>query len=117
MIRSLVIAVAVAVGLSGFGVALADEKPAAKDKETKLTGTLVCGKCSLKEDKTCTNVLQVKEGDKTVNYRIVDKGAGEEYHEGVCGDGKIEKVTVIGTVSEKDGKKMVKASKVELPKK
>jgi len=93
----------------------ADEKPAAK--EVKLTGTLVCGKCSLKEDKACTNVLQVKEGGKTVNYRIVDKGAGETYHEGVCGDGKVENVKVTGTVSEKDGKKMVKASKVELPKK
>src|SRR5262245_6619621 len=115
MIRSMAIAVAVMVGLSGSGFAPADEKAATK--ETKLTGTLGCGKCGLKEDKACTNVLQVKEGDKTVNYRLVDKGAGEEYHEGVCGDGKVEKVTVIGTVSEKDGKKMVKATKVELPKK
>ena len=115
MVRAMMLAVAATLVLSGSGVGVADEKPAGK--ETKLTGTLVCGKCSLKEDKTCTNVLQVKEGTKTVNYRIVDKGAGEEYHEGVCGDGKIEKVTVIGTVSEKDGKKMVKATKVELPKK
>jgi hypothetical protein len=97
----------------------ADDKPATKGaaKEVKLTGTLVCGKCGLKEAKTCTNVLQVKEEGKTVNYWLVDKGNGEEYHEGVCGDGKVEKVTITGTVGEKDGKKTVKPTKVELPKK
>ena len=115
MIRAMLTAVAVAVGVSGFGVVSAEDKPAAK--EVKLTGTLVCGKCGLKEAKTCTNVLQVKEDGKTVNYWLVDKGNGEEYHEGVCGDGKVEKVTVIGTVGEKDGKKTVKPTKVELPKK
>ena len=113
MIRLISAAVAVAAGLWAFGaVGQAEDK-----KEVKLTGTLMCGKCGLKITPKCSNVLQVKEGDKTVNYRLVDKGAGEEYHEGVCGDGKVEKVTVTGTVAEKDGKKTIKASKVELPKK
>ena len=71
MIRAMLTAVAVAVGVSGFGVVSAEDKPAAK--EVKLTGTLVCGKCGLKEAKTCTNVLQVKEDGKTVNYWLVDK--------------------------------------------
>ena len=52
-----------------------------------------------------------------VNYFLDDKGNGEDYHEGVCGDGKIENVIVSGTVTEKDGKKWLKPSKVELPKK
>ena len=89
----------------------------ADDKEVKLTGTLVCGRCELKQTAKCTNALQVKEGDKVVNYFLTDKGNGESYHEGVCGGDKIENVTVTGTVSEKDGKKSVKPTKVELPKK
>ena len=93
----------------------ADDKPAGKD--VKVTGTLVCGKCNLKETAKCSNVLQVKEKDKVVNYYLDDKGNGETYHEGVCGGDKVENVTVTGTVTEKDGKKTVKPTKVELPKK
>lgn len=85
-------------------------------KEVKLTGTLVCGKCSLKVTAKCSNVLQVKEGDKTANYFLDDKGNAEAYHEGVCGGDKVEGVTVTGTVTEKDGKKWVKATKVETKK-
>ena len=113
MMRSIFAAVAVAAGLWAFGtVATAEDK-----KETKLTGTLVCGKCNLKITPKCSNVLQVKEGDKTVNYILDDKGNGEDYHEGVCGDGKLEGTSVTGTVSEKDGKKYIKPTKVELKKK
>lgn len=113
MIRSIFAAAAVAAGLWAVGVvATAEDK-----KETKLTGTLMCGKCSLKMTPKCSNVLQVKEGDKTVSYILDDKGNGEDYHEGVCGDGKIEGVTVTGNVTEKDGKRYVKPSKVDLPKK
>jgi hypothetical protein len=108
MIRVMLAAVAVTAGVWAFGVARAEEK-----KETKLTGTLVCGKCSLKLTPKCSNVLQVKEGDKTVNYFLDDKGNGETYHEDVCGGEKVEGVTVTGTVTEKDGKKYVKPSKVE----
>ena len=89
----------------------------ADDKEAKLTGTLVCGKCQLKEPGKCSNVLQVKEGGKVVNYYLADKGNGETYHEGLCGGDKVENVTVTGAVAEKDGKKTVKPTKVELPKK
>lgn len=92
--------------------AVADEKPAAK--EVKLTGTLVCGACKLNESKKCTNVLQVKEKDKTVNYWLTDKGNDEPYHEKVCGGGELKDVTVTGVVTEKDGKKTVKASKVDV---
>lgn len=113
MIRATFAAVAVAAGLWAVGaVTTAEDK-----KDTKLTGTLMCGKCSLKITPKCSNVLQVKDGDKTVNYILDDKGNGEDYHEGVCGDGKIEGVAVTGTVTEKDGKKYVKATKVVLPKK
>jgi len=116
MIRStLAVAVVAAIWtLVGVGRAENKSEPA---KEVKLTGTLMCGKCSLKATPKCSNALQVKEGEKDVTYFLDDKGNAESYHEGVCGDGKFEGVAVTGTVSEKDGKKWIKATKVELPKK
>ena len=111
MIRSMIVVmVAVVAGVWAF-----DPAARAEDKEVKVTGSLVCGKCNLKETAKCSNVLQVKEKDKVVNYYLTDKGNGESYH--VCGGDKVENVTVTGTVTEKDGKKTVKPTKVELPKK
>src|SRR5262245_4812329 len=101
MVREMLMAVVV---VWSFGAAsVAEDK-----KEVKLTGTLVCGKCGLKATPKCSNALQVKEGDKTVNYFLDDKGNKEPYHEDVCGDGKVEGIVVTGTVSEKDGKNWVK---------
>ena len=97
-----------------FVSAVADEKPKAEVKEVKLTGTLVCGACKLNESKKCANVLQVKEKDKTINYWLTDKASDEAYHEKICGGGELKDVTVTGVVTEKDGKKMVKASKVDV---
>jgi uncharacterized protein DUF6370 len=98
----------------GAGLLSPSETAWAQDnKEVKLTGTLVCGKCSLKATPKCSNVLQVKESDKTVNYFLDDRGNREEYHEGVCGGEKVESVTVIGAVTEKEGKKSIKPTKVE----
>ena len=112
MIRSMLAVAAVAAGLWAFAAtASAEDK-----KEVKLTGTLVCGKCGLKQTPKCSNVLQVKEGDKLVNYFLDDKGNGETYHEGVCGGDKVENVAVTGTVTEKDGKKWIKPTKVEAKK-
>ena len=86
MIRSIFAAVAVAAGLWAFGaVATAEDK-----KETKLTGTLVCGSCKLNESKKCANVLQVKEKDKVINYWLTDKASDEAYHEKICGGGELK---------------------------
>lgn len=109
MIRAMyVLVVCAVVGTWTVGSAIAD------DKETKVTGTLVCAKCGLKANgvKKCTNALQVKEGEKTVTYYLEDKGNGESYHEDVCGGGEVKNVTVTGKVSEKDGKKWIKPTKV-----
>jgi 3-oxoacyl-ACP reductase-like protein len=86
------------------------------DKEVKLTGTLVCAKCKLKMDGVtkCTNALQVKDGETTVTYILNDKGMEEDYHE--CGGGEKKDVTVVGKVTEKDGKKTVKPTKVDVRK-
>jgi hypothetical protein len=98
---------------TSFVSATLDEKPAPA-KEVKLAGTLVCGSCKLNESKKCANVLQVKEKDKTINYWLIDKGADEPFHEKICGGEELKGVTVTGVVSEKDGKKWVKTSKVDV---
>lgn len=84
---------------------------AAEDKEKTLKGTMVCGKCTLSVCKECTNVLQVKEGDKTVDYFIDDKGKAEKYHKKICPAESKQEAEVTGIISEKDGKKWIKPSK------
>lgn len=92
----------------------ADDQNKKDSKEVTLKGTLVCGKCTLKETDKCTNVLQVKGKDgKTVNYYIKDNGNKAKYHKGVCPPDSKKEATVTGTVSEKDGKKWITAKKVE----
>ena len=92
------------------GVVRADDAA----KETTLTGTMLCAKCSLKEATVCTDVLQVKDGDKTVNYYITQDGKSKTSGH-VCAGSK-DGVSVTGVVSDKDGKKMIAASKIEAPK-
>ncbi|HEU6448745.1 MAG TPA: hypothetical protein VFV23_09960 [Verrucomicrobiae bacterium] len=85
----------------------------AKDKnEVTVTGNMVCAKCTLHETKSCENVVQVKEGDKTVNYYLKQNDVSKAQHDAICGGGS-EKVTVTGTVKEKDGKKMMTPTKIE----
>lgn len=84
----------------------------AADKEVTLKGTITCAKCDLKVEKDCHTVVNVKEGDKTVTYYF-DEAKGKD-HKAICTEAK--KGTVTGTVSEKDGKKVVKVSKVEFDK-
>jgi hypothetical protein len=88
----------------------------AADKEVTLKGTILCAKCALKQTPKCTTAIQVKEDGKDVVYYFLDKGAKEDYHEEVCGGGKKEG-TVTGLVTEKDGKKWIKPSKVDYAKK
>lgn len=81
-------------------------------KEVTLKGTLTCAKCSLHEGTQCQNVLQVKEGDTTTNYYLLDNKLSKDSHSAVCRGSK-EGVSVTGVVSEKDGKKWITASKIE----
>ena len=111
MLRSMLSVIALAV-VGSVGMDLrAEEK-----KEVTLKGTVLCAKCALSETPKCATAIQVKDGDKTVTYYFDDKGTKEEYHEAVCG-GEKKAGTVTGTVTEKDGKKWIKPSKVEYAKK
>ncbi len=119
MARKLFLVVAGLVAVLLVPAFAADEKKPVdkKDdkKEVKLEGTMVCGKCKLKETDACSNVVQVKDGDKTVNYYLQDKGVKEAYHKDCCkADAKV-KVTG-GTLTEKEGKKSLEGAKVEVVK-
>jgi hypothetical protein len=98
---------ALAVGLAAVLVA-ADE--------VTLEGKIACAKCTLKkaDAKECQNVLLVKDADgKTAEYYITVNETAEEFGE-VCTNTTDAKVT--GTVSEKDGRKWITASKVDASK-
>jgi hypothetical protein len=84
---------------------------AGKSKSVELEGTLLCAKCSLKQDfAKCTSALVVKKGDEEKIYYLVDNdvldAAGKP-----CMDQSNAKVS--GTVAEKDGKTWVTATKIE----
>jgi len=100
------IALSLAVVLGFLTLAQAEDK-----KEVTLKGTMVCGKCTLKICPKCTNVLQVEEDGKTVNYFIEDKGGKAPYHKAICPKDATQKAEVTGTVSTKDGKKWIKPAK------
>ena len=83
----------------------------AADKEVTLKGTITCAKCDLGVESKCATVIKVKEGDKDVVYYF-DADAHKKNHGPICKTPK--EGTVTGTVSEKDGKKVVTVTKVEM---
>lgn len=103
----LMLASLAAVAVVSATTALADD--------TTITGNMVCGKCTLHETDKCQNVVQVMEDGKTVNYYLKQNATAKDAHGPICQGGS-EKVTVTGTVKEKDGKKTMTASKIEVVK-
>ena len=84
-------------------------------KEVTITGNMVCGKCTLHETKSCQNVVQVEKDGKTVNYYLKQNDVSKAAHDPICSGGS-EKVTVTGTVKEKDGKLMMTPTKIDVVK-
>jgi hypothetical protein len=78
-----------------------------------MTGKVMCAKCTLKkaDAKECQDVLVVKDAkDATAEYYLV-KNAVQEKFGHVCTGEKAANVT--GTVTEKDGKKWLAATKMD----
>ncbi len=98
------------LALVGFNTNTFAEDAAAK--ETTITGNMVCGKCTLHETEKCQNVVQVTENGATVNYYLKQNAVSKAEHKAVC-HGDTEKVTVTGTVAEKDGKKTLTPTKID----
>ena len=98
-------------------VAFALAVPAfAGEESVTLEGKVVCAKCTMKEEglTKCQNVLVVKKMDEVKNYYLVKNEANAEFGD-VCMMEKQVKVT--GTVSEKDGKMWLAATKIVSAKK
>src|SRR5437867_11915594 len=93
-------------------MALALKAPA--DDGKTVTGEGKCAKCALKETDSCQNVVQVKEGGKTVTYYLVHNDVSKKFHDNICKETK--KITVTGTVKEVDGKQQLTPTKIELAK-
>jgi hypothetical protein len=102
--------VAAGLLLAGTTLRLFAEENASK--ETTITGSMVCAKCTLHEAKSCQNVVQVSQDGKTVNYYLTQNDVSKAAHGAICG-GSSEKVTVTGTVKEKDGKEILTPTKIE----
>jgi hypothetical protein len=85
---------------------------AATAADQTLTGQVMCAKCALKkaDAKECQNVLVVKNGDKTDEYYVEKNDVSTKFGH-VCKGQKDAVVT--GTVTEKDGKKWITATKME----
>ena len=87
----------------------------AASKEVTITGNMVCGKCTLHETKNARTSSRSKQDGKTVNYYLKQNDVSKEAHDPICG-GSSEKVTVTGTVTEKDGKQMMTPTKIDVVK-
>jgi len=82
-------------------------------KEVTITGSMVCGKCTLHETASCQNVVQVEKDGKTVNYYLEQNDLSKGAHDPICSGGS-EKVTVTGTVKEKDGKEILTPTRIDV---
>ena len=104
----LLIALAAVATLAGFAGAGEDAKT------VTVTGKMVCAKCSLqKEDaKQCQNVIVADDSGKTVEYYLVKNALAEEFGHTCKGE---KNVVATGTVSEKDGKTWITATKLDQP--
>ena len=96
--------------LAPLAAALFAASAFAADKEVTLTGAGQCAKCSLKQTDACQNAVVVKEGGKDTTYLMAKNDVAQKFHGNVCKG--VKQVTVTGSVSEKDGKRIITASKV-----
>ena len=105
-IAKLALALALAVGFVA----------SASAGEETVNGKVMCGKCSLKKadaDK-CQDVLVTKDAEgKTTEYYVEKNEAAKAFGHTCKGE---KPAVVTGTVTEKDGKKWIAATKMEAPK-
>lgn len=83
-------------------------------KEVTITGDGACAKCVLHQTKECQTAITTTENGKKVVYYLAENEVGQNFHENVCKASA--KVTATGTVTVKDGKNVLTASKIEVVK-
>ena len=86
----------------------------AADETKTITGEAMCAKCELNLQDKCQTVIQVKEGDKVVNYYLAANDAAKAFHSKICQSPA--PATATGTVATVDGKQVLTASTIEIKK-
>jgi hypothetical protein len=84
---------------------------AADTKEVTITGDGACAKCVLHQTEACQTAITTTENGKKVVYYLAENEVGKDFHENVCKASV--KVSAKGTVTVKDGKNVLTASKIE----
>jgi hypothetical protein len=80
--------------------------------EQTIKGEAVCAKCELHETDKCQTAIRTKEDGKEVIYYAVNNDVAKKFHKNICQ--APAKVVAVGTVEEKDGKKTIKLTKIDL---
>jgi hypothetical protein len=81
-------------------------------EEQTIKGEAVCAKCELGKTDKCQTAIRTKVDGKEVIYYAVDNGVAKKFHGKICQ--APAKVTAVGKVEEKDGKKMITLTKIEV---
>lgn len=100
----------VSAGLIAASTLLAADSGA----EVTLSGTGKCAKCSLGIADECQNALVVKQDGKEVTYLLAPNDVSKHFHKQICEEDK--PMTVTGKIEEKDGKKQIVPSHIEVAK-
>ena len=82
---------------------------------TKITGEGTCAKCDLKIATACQNAITVTDASgKKETILCDDNAVSKAFHSKICKGA--EKVIAEGVITEKDGKKTIALTKIELAK-
>ncbi len=94
--------------------ALALSSAAMGADEVEIKGLGQCGKCSLKETDSCQNVIVVgpTTASKPVTYYLEKNDVSDKFHSKVCK--APAEVVAKGTVTERDGKKILTVTSIEM---
>jgi hypothetical protein len=80
-------------------------------EEQTIKGEAICAKCELHETEKCQTAIRTKVDGKDVIYYAVNNDVAKQFHKTICQGSA--KVTATGTVTEKDGKKTIKLTKID----
>jgi hypothetical protein len=80
----------------------------------KLYGEGLCAKCELKEIEKCQTAIRVTEGDCKVFYYAKDNDMAKAFHPKICKS--VEPVKAVGNVQEKDGRRHITLTYIEVKK-
>ena len=81
-------------------------------EEVTIKGEALCAKCELHETEKCQTAIRTTVDGKEVIYYAVNNDVAKAFHKNICQ--APAKVTATGTVEEKDGKKTIKLTKIEV---